>query len=58
LVLAHPRLPFRIGVDIGAIVVEQIALNLGLARLIQKIEFVRPQIRVMAFDVRIVSGMA
>jgi hypothetical protein len=27
----------RIGVDIGAIVVEQIALNLGLARLIQKI---------------------
>ncbi len=57
LVLAHPRLPFRIGVDIGAIVVEQIALNLGLARLIQKMEFLRPQIRIMAFDVRIVSGM-
>src|SRR5438874_2517088 len=58
LLLAHPRLPLGIGIDIGAIIVEQIALNLRLPRLIQKSELVRPQIRIVAIDVRIVSDMA
>jgi hypothetical protein len=29
--LAHPCLPFRVGVHIGSIVVEEVALNVGLA---------------------------
>jgi len=33
LLLAHPCLPFRIGVDVGSIVVKQIALNLCLGGL-------------------------
>ena len=36
LLLAHPRLPFRVGVDVCSIVVEKIALNVGLARLDSK----------------------
>src|ERR1700689_5195313 len=31
LLLAHPFLPFRIGVDVGSVVVEKIALYLSLA---------------------------
>src|SRR4051794_40753444 len=58
LLLAHPRLPLRIGVHISAIIVEQIALNLRLPRLIQKSKLVRPQIRIVAVDVWIVSDMA
>src|SRR6266851_3999360 len=55
---AHPCLPLRIGVHIGSIVVKQVALNLGLAGLVEKIEFICPEIRVVAFHVRIVSDMA
>jgi hypothetical protein len=51
--LAHPRLPFRVGVDVRSIIVEKIALNVGLAGLIQKVKLVGPQIRVVAFDVGI-----
>src|SRR3954469_21786597 len=58
LFLPHPGLPFRIRVYIRSIVIEQIALNLCLARLIQKIEFISPEIRVIAFHVWIVSDMA
>src|SRR5579884_3238599 len=42
--LAHPCLPLRIGVDVGAVVVEQIALDVGLAGLIEESEFVSPEI--------------
>src|SRR6266851_3498686 len=55
---AHPCLPLRIGVHIGSIVVKQVALNLGLAGLVEKIEFICPEIRAVAFHVRIVSDMA
>jgi len=43
--LAHPRLPLGIGFDICAVVVEEIALNVGLAQLIEKGELVRPERR-------------
>jgi hypothetical protein len=50
-------LPPRIGVHIGSVVVEQVTLNLGLAGLVEKMEFVGPQIWVIAFDIGIVSDM-
>ena len=58
LVLAHPRLPFRVGIDVGAVVVEEVALNVGLSGLIQKIKFVDPEIGVVAFDVGIIPRVA
>src|SRR5208282_2702451 len=56
--LAHPRLPFRVSVDIGPIVVKQVALNVRLAGLAEKGKLIGPEIRVVAFEVRIVSNMA
>src|SRR5205814_9959759 len=56
--LAHPRLPLGIGFDICAVVVEEIALNVGLARLIEKGELVRPEIRVVPVYVRIAANMS
>jgi hypothetical protein len=58
LLLAHPCLPFRVGIDVGAVVVEEIALNLSLAGLINKMKFVGPEIGVMAFYVGIVPRVA
>ena len=58
LILAHPRLPLGIGFDVGPVVVEEVALNIGLAWLVEKIKFIRPEIRVMAFHVGIVARMA
>src|SRR5438128_7124906 len=58
LLLTHPGLPFWIGVHIGSIVIKQIALNLGLAGLAEEIEFIGPQIRVVAFHIWIVRDMA
>src|ERR1700686_341133 len=55
---AHPGLPFRVGVYIGSIVVEDIALNPSLARLVEKGKFIGPQIRIVAFHIGIVSEMA
>ena len=54
----HPSLPFRIGRDVGPVIVKEIALNLRLPRLIKKVEFVGPQIGVIAFHVRIVADVA
>src|SRR5258706_930650 len=56
--LADPRLPRGIGLDICAVVVEEIALNVGLAWLIEKGELVRPEIRVVPVYVRIVADMS
>jgi hypothetical protein len=58
LFLTHPRLPFRICVYICPIVIEQITLNVSLARLTKKRKFICPEIRVIPFDIRIVSHMA
>ena len=54
----HPSLPPGIVFDVGAVVVEQVALNLDLAGLIEKSKFIRPQIGVIAFHVGIASDMA
>jgi len=40
--LLHPRLPFGIGLDISAVVVEEIALNIRLSGLVKKRIFVGP----------------
>src|SRR6266851_5661789 len=58
LLFAHPCLPLRIGIYVGSIVVKQVALNLGLAGLIEKVKFIGPQIGVVAFHVGIISNMA
>src|SRR5260221_8508243 len=55
---SHPRLPLGIGRDVSTVVVEEIALNVGLARLTEKGELVRPEIRVVPVDVRIVADMS
>jgi hypothetical protein len=55
--LTHPSLPPGIVFDVGAVVVEEVALNLDLAGLIEKSKFVRPQIGVIAFHVGIASDM-
>src|SRR5262245_32775723 len=57
LFFTHPCLPFWIRVYIGSIVVEQVALNLSLAKLVEKIEFVGPEIRVITLNVGIISDM-
>ena len=54
LLLAHPRLPSRVGFHVGPIVVKKIALNVGLPRLVEKSELVGPQIGVIAIHVRVV----
>src|SRR6266487_5104673 len=39
LLLAHPSLPLGVSVDVRAIVVEEVALNVGLAGLVKKGKF-------------------
>jgi hypothetical protein len=56
--LAHPRLPLRVGVDVRAVVKEEVALNIHLAGLAKKGKFIGPEIRGIALDVRIASYMA
>src|SRR5690348_1092882 len=56
--LAHPGLPLRVGVDVGAVVVEEVALNVGLAWSLEKREFIGPEIGVVAFHVGIVADVA
>src|ERR1700689_3233665 len=57
LLLAHPSVPLGVSVHVGAVVVEEVALNVALAGLIEKIIFVGPEIGVMAFDVGIVADV-
>ena len=49
-------MPLGIVLYIGPVVIEKFDLNVALARLVQKIVFVRPQIRVVALDVGITAG--
>jgi hypothetical protein len=51
-------LPLGIILNIGAVVVEEVALNVRLAGLVEKIIFIGPEIRVGALDVGIVADMA
>src|SRR5271155_4761468 len=58
LLVAHPCLPLRVGVDVRSIVVEKVTLNLGLAGLVEEIEFICPEIGVVTFHIWIVSDVA
>ena len=55
--VTHPILPFGVGFHIGAVVVEHVALNVGLARLTEKSKFIDPPIRVIAIHVGIAPDM-
>src|SRR5215471_18035035 len=57
-VLAQPRLPRRIGSDVGSIVVEQRGLNLTLARLRQVNILIRPGVRIVTLGMRGAERMA
>ena len=52
LVFAEPVLPGGIARDVGAVVVEQIGLDVLLARPAKECELVGPQVRVVVLDVR------
>ena len=58
MLFAHPGLPLRIGLDIGSVVVEKIALDLGLAGPIQKIKLVGPEVGIVALHIGIVSDVS
>src|SRR5260370_11506877 len=55
---AHPCLPFGVGVDVRAVVIEEVALNIHLARLTKKGKLVGPKIRRVALDVRVAPYVA
>src|SRR6266550_3106265 len=55
--LAHPRLPLGIRVEVRSIVVKEIALNVRLSGLIEKVELVGPEIGIVAFDVWVAADM-
>ena len=57
LFLAHPCLPLGISLDVCAVVVEQIALNLRLTWLAQEGKLICPQVRVVALDVWIIANV-
>jgi hypothetical protein len=50
--------PRCIGVDVGAVVIEEIALNLRLPGRIQKCILVGPKIRIIELNVRVISDVA
>src|ERR1700676_4100152 len=41
-----------------SIIVEKVALNVGLAGLVEEVKFICPEIGIIAFHIRIVSHMA
>jgi hypothetical protein len=48
----QPGLPRAIARDVGAVVVEEVGLDVGLARPAQKRELIRPEVWIVARDVR------
>src|SRR5580700_6795581 len=58
LVLPHPSLPFGVAGYVVSVIVEQVALNIGLAGLAKKPKLIGPEIRVIALSVGIVADMA
>src|SRR6476659_4820601 len=58
LVLLHPGLPPGISVDVGAVIVEEIALDLCLPRLSEESVFIGPEIGIVALHVGIVADVA
>lgn len=56
--LLHPRLPFRVRVDVRPVIVEEVALNLRLPRRVQECVFIGPKIGIVELNVGIVSDVA
>src|SRR5271168_4049657 len=52
LLLTKPRLPFRIRSDVGAVIVEEVGLNVCLAGSREKFIFALPGVRIVTLDVR------
>jgi hypothetical protein len=50
-------LPLRVGVDVGAVVVEQIGLDVCLTRLVQERKFVGPEVGIVLLGVRVVADV-
>src|SRR5579862_500127 len=57
LLFTHPLLPLWIGVHIGSVVVEKIALDLSLSRAIKKVKLIGPEVWIVTPHVWIVSDM-
>src|SRR6266403_4398880 len=55
---AHPCLPLGVGVDVRAVVVKEVALNIRLGGLAKKGKFIGPEIRGIELEVGIASYMA
>src|SRR6266436_3241344 len=58
LLFAHPCLPLGVGVDVRAVVIEEVALNIHLAGRAKKGKFIGPETRGIALDTRISPSMA
>jgi hypothetical protein len=50
-------LPLRVRVDVGAVVVEKVTLNLRLAWSIEESILIGPEVRVIEFDIRVIAYM-
>lgn len=57
LVGSQPVLPLGIGGDVGAVVVEQVGLDLALSRTRQEGVLVRPAVRIIPIDMRAVADV-
>src|ERR1035441_9882506 len=55
--LLHPCLPLRISIDVRTVVIEKIALNLCVAWRVQECVLIRPKVRVIEFNIRIVANV-
>src|ERR1700748_1769948 len=57
LCLLHPRLPFWVGHNVGAIIVKEISLNLGLTGCTQERILIGPEVGVVELNSRVVPDM-
>src|SRR5579871_3500278 len=55
--LLHPCLPLWISFYVCTVVIEQITLNLRLSRSIEESILIRPEIRIVEFDIRVIAQM-
>jgi hypothetical protein len=55
--VTHPILPLGVGIDIGAVIVEHVALNVGLGGLTEERKFIDPQIGIIAIHIGITPDM-
>src|SRR6516225_6293192 len=51
-VVPKPTLPYRIGLDVILIVIEQVQLNISLPRLVEEVILVYPQIGIVQLGLR------